>query len=78
MATQSELAAKLQTVVIQLKKSVEEIKTIQNEVVVSKHRITDLEAIIANGGEATPELVQAVQDVISQSQIVDDQIPDNP
>jgi chromosome segregation ATPase len=78
MATQKEVTADLQAVLVQLKKSDGEIKTLQNSTDALKQKITDLEGVIAAGGDASPELAQAVADVKAAAQVVDDDIPDAP
>ncbi len=76
MATQAELVTQLQAVLAQQKKTSGEIATVQLSVDALKQKIVDLEAVIAAGGDASPELTQAVADVKAQAQVVDDQIPD--
>jgi len=76
MATQADMVTQLNAVLAQEKKTAEEIKAVQAASDVLKQRITDLEAIVAAGGDATPELEKAVADVKAQAQIVDDEIPD--
>lgn len=78
MATQAEQAQILRTAVDQLKKSAGEIAVVQTETNTLKTRVAELEAIVAAGGDASPELVAAVQAVKDQSQVVDDAIPDPP
>jgi len=76
MASQKELADDLGKVLTQLKKSAGEIKGVQTEVDTLKQKVIDLEAVINAGGDASPELVDAVQAVKDQTQVVDDSIPD--
>ena len=78
MASQAELAQQLREVLAQQKKTSGEISAVQASVDTLKQKITDLEAVIATGGEASAELTQAVADVKAQAQVVDDQIPDLP
>jgi len=77
MASQAELTADLRAVLAQQKKTSAEIATVQGSVDTLKAKIAELEAIIAAGGEVTPELVTAVADVKAQAQVVDDQLPDS-
>jgi cob(I)alamin adenosyltransferase len=76
MATQAELAADLRAVLAQQKKTSAEIAVVQTSVDTLKAKIAELEAVIAGGGEASPELVAAVAEVKAQAQVVDDQLPD--
>jgi cell division protein FtsB len=76
MATQTEMAAALREVVVQLQKSNNEIKTVQASVDVLKTRIADLEKIITDGDVASQELIDAVAAVKVAAQTVDDDIPD--
>lgn len=76
MASQQELAADLQASVVQLKKTLGEIKSVQDNTDVLKAKIVELEALVAAGGAIGPELVQAVADVKNLTQAVDDSIPD--
>jgi prefoldin subunit 5 len=78
MASQAEQAQILRDVLTQQKKTQAEIATLQASVDTLKQTITDLEAVVAAGGNASPELVSAVADVKAQAQVVDDQIPDVP
>lgn len=77
MATQAELVVVLNNVVLQQKKTVEEIKSVQAAVDTLNEKIVELEKIIADGvvGE---ELAAAVEAVKAQAQVVDEQIPDLP
>jgi hypothetical protein len=77
MATQAELVIVLNDVVLQQKKTVEEIKSVQAAVDTLKEDIAELEKIIADG-IVGPELAAAVEAVKVQAQVVDDQIPDLP
>lgn len=76
MATQKELAEQLKLVLAQQKKTAAEIAAVQDSVNLQTIKIADLEAVIANGGAASQELIDAVQAVKEQSQITDDLIPD--
>lgn len=76
MATQAQQAAELRAAVAQMNKSREEIVAVQAATDVLKQKVIDLEAQLAAGVEATPELVQAVADVKAAAQVVDDLIPD--
>jgi chromosome segregation ATPase len=76
MATQAEAAQTLRDVVVQLKKSDGEIKTVQASVDTLNKKIADLEAVISAGGDASQELIDAVAAVKAQAQVVDDEIPD--
>jgi len=78
MATQTQIAADLQTVLAQLKKTSAEIASVQAATDALNVKIAELEAIIASGGEASQELVDAVAAVKAQAQLVDEQIPDLP
>jgi hypothetical protein len=71
MATQAELATELQAVANQLTKIGSETSTLLQ-------KITDLEAIIANGPTASQELIDAVAAVKAQAAIVDNLVPDAP
>ena len=75
---QTEAAATLNAVLAQQKKTEGEILTVQTEVGTLKTKITDLEGLLASGGEVTAELAAAVQAVKEQAQVVDDAIPDVP
>lgn len=79
--TQAELVVELQAVLEQQKKTTTEIQAVQTSVNTLKEKITELEEIInagGTGGEASQELVDAVQAVKDQAQVVDDEIPDVP
>jgi chromosome segregation ATPase len=76
MATQKEIADGLQTVVTQLKKLDNDTKVLQGSVDTLQKKIVDLEAIINAGGDASPELVQAFNDVKAAVQTVDDNVPE--
>lgn len=78
MATQKELAEQLKLVLAQQKKTAAEIAAVQVSVDTLKTKITDLEAVIANGDSASQELIDAVQAVKEQAQVADDLIPDVP
>lgn len=78
MATQAEQAQTLRDVLAQLQKTAGEIATVQSSVDALKARIVELEAIIASGGDASQELIDAVAAVKAQAQVVDDEIPDAP
>ncbi len=69
MATQKELADDLKAVKDQVAKIGEESsKTLQ--------KVTDLEAALANAGNTTPEVDQAMAALKAQVQLVDDLTPD--
>lgn len=71
MATQAELATKLDGVTTQLVKiSGESSKTIA--------LVQELRDIIANGPPVTPELQAAFDKLAAQAQVVDDLTPDEP
>jgi peptidoglycan hydrolase CwlO-like protein len=76
MASQKELAEDLSKVLAQLKKTASEIKGVQTTMDELKQKIIDLEEVINAGGDASPDLVAAVQAVKDQAQVVDDAIPD--
>lgn len=78
MASQTQLAADLQAVLAQQKKTSAEIASVQAATDALNARIVELEAVIANGGEASQELTDAVAAVKAQAQALDDQIPDLP
>lgn len=78
MATQAELAQILREVRTQQEKTAQEIATLQGSVDTLKTKVEELEAIVAQQGEASEELTEAVNAVKEQAQIVDDQIPDAP
>jgi translation initiation factor 1 (eIF-1/SUI1) len=78
MATQAELAADLKLVADQQRKTLGEIAAVQVSVNTLKNKITELEAIIAAGGTIGDELFNAVAEVKSLAQQVDDSIPDAP
>jgi peptidoglycan hydrolase CwlO-like protein len=78
MATQTQLAADLKAVLEQQKKTSVEITALQGSVDTLNTKITELEAVISAGGEASQELTDAVAAVKAQAQVVDDQIPDLP
>lgn len=69
MATQAQLADDLKAVTAQVAKiGVETGKTLQ--------KVIDLEAIIAAGGNTTPEVDAALAALKTQAQATDDMIPD--
>lgn len=76
MSTQAEQAQVLRNVLAQQQKTQAEIGTLQGSVDTLNQKITDLEAQVASGGDASQELIDAVAAVKAQAQIVDDQIPD--
>lgn len=78
MATQAQLSADLRAVLEQQKKTAAEIAAVQGSVNTLKEKIVELETVIANGGDASQELTDAVQAVKDQAQITDDLIPDVP
>ncbi len=67
--TQAELAKELKAVTSQVEKiGMETGKTLQ--------KVIDLEAIIAAGGNVTPEVNEALAGLKTQAQLTDDMIPD--
>lgn len=78
MATQIQLTADLKAVLAQQKKTSQEIASVQAATDVLTAKIVELEAVIAAGGEVSPELADAVAAVKAQAQAIDDQIPDLP
>lgn len=76
MATQAELAADLRNVTAQLVKVGGETKALQASIDALHTRITELEAIVAQGGTVTQELVDAVAAVKAAAQAADDNVPD--
>lgn len=71
MATQAELATKLDGVTVQLVK-------IGGESSKTMALVEELKAIIANGPPVTPELQAAFDKLAAQAQVVDDLTPDEP
>lgn len=71
MATQAEITTQLKTVTAQLVKIGTESGTLLT-------MIKDLQDQLAQGGTVTPELQQAVADLVVQAQVVDDLVPDAP
>ena len=82
MATQAEEATILRNVLAQQVKTAGEIATVQQNVTDLNTKVAELQAIIDAGtgtaGEATQELIDAVEAVRAQAQVVDDSIPDVP
>lgn len=78
MATQTELVQTLKEVKVQQDKTIAEIKDTQGKVDTLKAKIVELEAVISAGGDASPELVDAVAAVKAAAQAADDAIPDLP
>lgn len=76
--TQKEAAEALQLAVKQLNKLDGDTKVLQTSVDTANARIVELEAVIAAGDEASPELIAAVQAVKDAVQIVDDNVPEVP
>lgn len=76
MKTQAELTADLEAILAQNQKTATEIAGIQTESTALQARVTELEAVIAAGGNVSPELEAAVAAVKAQAQVLDDQIPD--
>ncbi len=71
MATQTQHALDLKAVTDQVAKiGVETGKTLQ--------KVTDLEALLAAGGNTTPEVDAAMADLKAQAQKTDDMVPDAP
>ncbi len=69
--TQAELAAEMKDLGVELGKIGTETQTLLD-------KIDELGKIIAAGGEVTPELQAAFDDVKAQAQAVDDKVPDVP
>lgn len=76
MASQAELTADLKAVLAQQQKTSAEIATLQSSVDAQTVKIAELEALVAQGGTITQELIDAVAAVKAQAQVIDDQIPD--
>lgn len=76
MATQKEIAEDLKLVLAQQVKTAGEIALLQEAQTVAIAKIVELEALIAEGGTVTQELIDAVAAVKAQAQIVDELIPD--
>jgi hypothetical protein len=69
MATQAQLAADLNTVTAQIAKiGTETGKTLQ--------QVTDLQKLLAAGGNTTPEVDAAMESLKAQAQLTDDLVPD--
>jgi methyl-accepting chemotaxis protein len=75
MATQQEVTQELNDVKAQIRKGIEE-QSKRSDALLQK--ITDLEAIIAQGGTIGQELVDALNGVKAEAQALDDLIPDAP
>lgn len=75
-STQKELIADLALVNEKQLKTAGEIATLSAGSDALAARVKELEAVVANGGEVTQELIDAVAAVKNQAQIVDDLIPD--
>jgi hypothetical protein len=71
MATQSELAAQLTAIGVQLGK-------VASESSATLAKVAELEAALASAGNVTPELQAAFDALKSQVQLVDDLVPDAP
>ena len=69
MATQAEIAAKLNAATDELKKVGGEVKTLLT-------KIDELQAAVVAAGNVTPELQAAVDAVVEQAKVVDDLVPD--
>ena len=78
MASNAELTTKLDAVAVQQQKTITEIAALQGTVTELRQSVTDLQAVIAAGGEPSPELEAAVEKVAGLAQQVDDAIPDAP
>lgn len=76
MSTQAQAAQTLRDVLAREQKTAGEIQTLQTGVTDLKSQIAELQAQVADGGEVTPELQQAIDDVAAQAQVIDDLIPD--
>jgi DNA repair exonuclease SbcCD ATPase subunit len=74
MASQAEAVAELKAIKDQNKKSQAEVRAALDALLA---KITALEAAVANA-EATPELTAAVAELKTESQTLDDLIPDAP
>ncbi len=77
MATQTEVAGILRDVIVQQKKTITEIRGVQDAVTTLKQKIVELEDQIKNGAVGA-DLEAAVADLKVQAQAVDDAIPDVP
>lgn len=71
MSTQAQLAADLNTVTQQIAK-------IGNETGKTLQQVTDLQALLAAGGNTTPEVDAALAALKAQAQLTDDMVPDAP
>lgn len=71
MATQAELTEQVRTLTAKVQKVGTETRTLLT-------RIEELLAVIANGGQVTPELQAAVDDLQIQVNVVDELVPDAP
>lgn len=71
MATQAQL-------VEELKKVTEQVGKIGTETGKTLQKVTALEALLAAGGNTTPEVDQALADLKAQAQLTDDMVPDAP
>lgn len=71
MASQAELAAQVTAATEKLTKIGVETSTLIT-------KVSDLEAIIAAGGDVSPELQAAVDALVAQAKVVDDLVPDAP
>lgn len=78
MATQAEVTATLKTAAGQQKKTIEEIKAAQAAMDALNAKIVELQAIITAGGDASPELVEAANEVAALAHTADEALPDIP
>ncbi len=69
MGNQKDLAEEIKQTTAQLQK-------VGNESAKLQQKISDLEAVINNQSEVTPELRAAVDELKTQAKIVDDMVPD--
>lgn len=80
MATQAEVTATLKTAAGQQKKTIEEIKGAQVAMDALNAKIVELQALITSGtgGDASPELVEAANEVAALAHTADEALPDIP
>jgi hypothetical protein len=76
MATQADIINDLKETKARQLKTASEIATVQATVDTLNKKIVDLEAIIAAGGEITPELATLVGEVKALAIATDEQLPD--
>ncbi len=76
MSTQAELVVQIKALTAQSKKTQGEIKLVQASVTAGLTKIDELIALIAAGGQITPELTDAADELKVTLQETDDLIPD--